>query len=419
MGLVKNFFMGIFSNFLNDEKKLINAMSQRNSKKFVSIIKNASKKKKNIDLNNIKDDDDQYPLYWGIDIGNIEIIESLIKYANNHGVILELDKKVKNGNFPLLEAIKNDKFEIIELLMKYADENKIILDLNEKDDDGEYPILLAVYKGIKYVKLLIDYADKHEIMLKMNDLNKVKRYPLLMATFWNNIEVVQYLIKYASKNGLVLDLNRKGENDSSNYSTPVLNAINHGNIEMVHILVDYSKSQNINIEINESDIKNIQDIRAYKELSEHEREIEFESFNNNIAIIMALLKINIDGIPLGKSTRIAYREADLPVYIYTEIWYYNNDVQAFINIYELLGEMEGGLQSIVPFELSAAVVNDTVIMDAKLNKEILHRINFEFKGVYDPMIKTGFVLITKEDIKRKNILRLRPSYLGSRMLGRA
>ena len=134
------------------------------------------------------------------------------------------------------------------------------------------------------------------------------------------------------------------------------------------------------------------------------KDVNCTGFSFHISFLLRPPKINIDGIPLGKSTRMAYREADLPVYIYTEIWYYNNDVQAFINIYELLGEMEGGLQSIVPFELSAAVVNDTVIMDAKLNKEILDGINFEFKGVYDPMIKTGFVLITKEDIKRKNIL---------------
>ena len=61
--------------------------------------------------------------------------------------------------------------------------------------------------------------------------------------------------------------------------------------------------------------------------------------------------------------------------------------------------MEGGLQDIEPFELSATLVNDTVIMDAKLNKKILEDLTFEYKGVYDPMIKTGYVLITKEDIK--------------------
>ena len=37
------------------------------------------------------------------------------------------------------------------------------------------------------------------------------------------------------------------------------------------------------------------------------------------------------------------------------------------------------------------------------SKKILEDLTFEYKGVYDPMIKTGYVLITKEDIKNKNI----------------
>ena len=126
-------------------------------------------------------------------------------------------------------------------------------------------------------------------------------------------------------------------------------------------------------------------------------------FAFHISYLLRPPEINLDNIPLGKSTRMAYRDTDLPVYVYTEIFYLDKDVQAFINIYELIGQMEGGLQNIAPFELSAALVKDTVIMDAKLNKKVLEELNFEFKGVYDPMIKTGLVLITKDDIKNKNI----------------
>ena len=126
-------------------------------------------------------------------------------------------------------------------------------------------------------------------------------------------------------------------------------------------------------------------------------------FAFHISHLLRPSDINLDGIPLGKSTRIAYRETDFPVYIYTEIFWLDKDVHSFINIYEVIGKMEGGLQDIEPFELSATLVNDTVIMDAKLNKKILEDLTFEYKGVYDPMIKTGYVLITKEDIKNKNI----------------
>ena len=61
------------------------------------------------------------------------------------------------------------------------------------------------------------------------------------------------------------------------------------------------------------------------------------------------------------------------------------------------------MNNISAFEISAALVNDSVIMDAKLNKEILDKVIFDKKGVYDPMLKTGFVLITKDEIKKSGL----------------
>ena len=114
-------------------------------------------------------------------------------------------------------------------------------------------------------------------------------------------------------------------------------------------------------------------------------------------------EINLDQIPLGKSTRMAYRNTDLPVYIYTEIFYLEKDVHSFVNVYELIGNIDKSLTNISAFEISAALVNDTVIMDAKLNKKILDKVEFNKKGVYDPMLKTGFVLITKDDIRSSGL----------------
>ena len=119
-----------------------------------------------------------------------------------------------------------------------------------------------------------------------------------------------------------------------------------------------------------------------------------------ISYMLRPKEINLDQIPLGKSTRMAYRDTDLPVYIYTEIYYLEKDVHSFINIYELIGNIDKSLNNINAFEISAALVNDSVIMDAKLNKEILDKVKFDKKGVYDPMLKTGFVLITKDEIKK-------------------
>ena len=122
-----------------------------------------------------------------------------------------------------------------------------------------------------------------------------------------------------------------------------------------------------------------------------------------ISYMLRPKEINLDQIPLGKSTRMAYRDTDLPVYIYTEIYYLEKDVHSFINIYELIGNNDKSLNNISAFEISAALVNDSVIMDAKLNKEILDKVIFDKKGVYDPMLKTGFVLITKDEIKKSGL----------------
>ena len=134
-----------------------------------------------------------------------------------------------------------------------------------------------------------------------------------------------------------------------------------------------------------------------------QKENNCPGFAFHISYLLRPSQINLDEIPLGKSTNMDYRDTDLPVYVYTEIFYLEKDVHAFIKINELVGKMEGGLQNIPPFELSAALVNDTVIMNAKLDKNVIEGLNFEYKGVYDPMIKTGFVLITKEEIKKKNL----------------
>ena len=114
-------------------------------------------------------------------------------------------------------------------------------------------------------------------------------------------------------------------------------------------------------------------------------------------------EINLEPIPLGKSTRMSYRDKDLPAYVYTEILYLDKDVHSFINIYELIGKMDKGLNNISAFELSAVFVNYSIIMDAKSNKAILDKIKFNYKGVYDCMLRTWFYLIAKDGIKKPGL----------------
>ena len=114
-------------------------------------------------------------------------------------------------------------------------------------------------------------------------------------------------------------------------------------------------------------------------------------------------EINLDEVQIGLSTKIGYRNTDLPVYLYTKLKDLNKDNNIFVNLYELIGGSISKFTTKIPFEISATLVNDTKLMNLKLNIEKLDDVIFDFKGTYDPMIKTGFVLLTKDDLKKKKV----------------
>ena len=112
-------------------------------------------------------------------------------------------------------------------------------------------------------------------------------------------------------------------------------------------------------------------------------------------------KINLDEIEIGKSTQIGYRNTDFPIYLYSKLKDLDKDINIYVNLYELIGIRYSKLTKIKPFEIKAALVNDTTIMNAKMG-DLLNNYDFDFSGIYDPMIKTGFISIKKEDIKNIN-----------------
>jgi hypothetical protein len=71
-------------------------------------------------------------------------------------------------------------------------------------------------------------------------------------------------------------------------------------------------------------------------------------------------KINLDEIQFGRSTQLAYRNTDLPVYIYSRL-NQTEDTNIFISLYELVGESYSQFTKVLPFELSACIVNESEI----------------------------------------------------------
>ena len=119
-----------------------------------------------------------------------------------------------------------------------------------------------------------------------------------------------------------------------------------------------------------------------------------------ISYMLRPANINLDEIEIGKPSEFTYR-ADFPIYIYSEIKDFEKDVNFYVNLYELIGDNYLEFTNIPPFEINGSVVNNSDIMNYKLNPVLLNNLKFDFNGTYDSMIKTGFVLIKKEDIKKK------------------
>ena len=112
-------------------------------------------------------------------------------------------------------------------------------------------------------------------------------------------------------------------------------------------------------------------------------------------------QLNMIKIPFGKTTKISYNNTDLPVYIYSLVPKLDNDINIFINLYELIGESYSKLSKDVPFEIKATFVNKSSILQFKSNHELLSNLHFAFNGIFDPMINIGYILIKKEDIFNK------------------
>ena len=112
-------------------------------------------------------------------------------------------------------------------------------------------------------------------------------------------------------------------------------------------------------------------------------------------------KLNMVEIPFGKSTKISYNNTALPVYIYSLVPKLDNDINIFINLYELIGESYSKLSKDIPFEIKATLVNESSILQFKSNHELLNNLNYKFNGIFDPMINIAYILIKREDILNK------------------
>jgi len=197
----------------------------------------------------------------------------------------------------LLKAIwTNDGTKVKVILENIKKKNKT-LELNEKNGYGSYYLLIASNRNnISIAKILIEYANNNNIILNLNKKDENNdSYPLLEATSNSNIELVKLFIEYSYKYNIILELNAYNKygvypllcaiekdgnniihtfNENESFTFHTLKKIN--NTEIIKLLIEYANNKNITLELNEKD-KN-----GYFPILE-------ATFKNNIEIVKILI----------------------------------------------------------------------------------------------------------------------------------
>jgi len=322
----------------------------------------------------------KYPLLNAVKKNNIKFVKLIVDYAKKFNIILELNNADESYS-PIFQSILQDNFDIIKLLIDYAEENNIILNLNVKNYNGDYPLLIAVKNKNKnknkdknkdknkkeIVKLLIDYAQKFNIILELNKKNNNQESPILLALKSNNKELVQLFLEYAKTNNIDLTIGNPNDNVTNN--NKVYNAIK--NYEFIHVLMDYSKNNHIVL-----DIHNNYDLESLLSYS-----IKYNRFNDARLLVNRGISFinNIEGIfrYLSRNNSITLKKVIFLLNMTKENMSINSEIlcelikQKQLKILkELLNYNDMNIKFVK--KILSIYENKTVFSDHKLKKLIYH-----------------------------------------------
>ena len=172
-----------------------------------------------LDKQALVEERDQYnstPLHFAAEKGNLEIVQTLVSYAN-----VSLNARQQDGYTPLALAVLNDKLNVVEFLASKG------ASIKTKNKVGISPIDFAAWKGnLNMVKLLEE---------KRSDLSNVLHW----AAYGGKLDVVKYLIETKG-----INLNTRDNNGK----TPLHDAAKQGHFSIVRYLTD--KGANLNLKEN-------------------------------------------------------------------------------------------------------------------------------------------------------------------------
>ena len=168
---------------------------------------------------------------------NDTLFETILnfKYKNNIDVMLKKLLFIYKNKIPLSNEELNTIFFRI---------NKEVININAINENGDYPLIYAFYKGnMTFVKFLIDYAERKNITLDLYTKNRYDKYPLLEAIKKNKTEIVKLLLQYAHAHHKI----KLGD------CNLIMEAVKNKNIEIVKTLMEYAQKHNIIFDLNKAD----------------------------------------------------------------------------------------------------------------------------------------------------------------------
>lgn len=207
---------------LNDKNKegtysILNATSRNNIQIVKLLIKYANRNNIILDINS-QNKGRNYPLKWAIYYNNIEMIKLIVDYADLKNISLEINQKNQKKGYSFIttligltlsrdnnnDSIKN--IEIINLLIDYANKKNILLDIDKKDKNGGYILEYAIkFNDIELLKLFMNYAENKNIVLYLNE-NKIEKLIPKLSFY-----IIEFLKKYNEKRKINIKFKKNSE----------------------------------------------------------------------------------------------------------------------------------------------------------------------------------------------------------------
>ena len=113
-------------------------------------------------------------------------------------------------------------------------------------------------------------------------------------------------------------------------------------------------------------------------------------------------EVTFEEINYGKSLEIAFKDTDLPVVLYSKIGTEYRDVNVAITFKDN-NFAQSGEYLVNPLLISAQLVKEKTVYDAKKDKDINPSIERSVKGNYDTALKTAQVFLSEDKIKSYNV----------------